>query len=161
MATHSSILAWKIPWTEGPGGLQSMGSHRVDTTARAGTHTSTQRSPWPQMRHWSRFSLSCMIQPQSHSQLSGNTGGTYLCSVLLRAVMGKEEGTLRGVGLFCVSLFCDSKTALLPSKEQGTGLVEVPQSQGSSRIFPGLGGTDPTRTPFFIQGSQDKCTCWL
>jgi len=25
MATHSSILAWKIPWTEGPGGLQSMG----------------------------------------------------------------------------------------------------------------------------------------
>ena len=26
MATHSSILAWKIPWTEGPSGLQSMGS---------------------------------------------------------------------------------------------------------------------------------------
>ena len=29
MATHSSILAWKIPWTEKPGGLQSMGSQRV------------------------------------------------------------------------------------------------------------------------------------
>ena len=29
MATHSSILAWKIPWTEDPGGLQSMGSQRV------------------------------------------------------------------------------------------------------------------------------------
>ena len=29
MATHSSILAWEIPWTEEPGGLQSMGSHRV------------------------------------------------------------------------------------------------------------------------------------
>ena len=28
-ATHSSILAWKIPWTEKPGGLQSMGSQRV------------------------------------------------------------------------------------------------------------------------------------
>ena len=26
MATHSSILAWKIPWTEEPGGIQSMGS---------------------------------------------------------------------------------------------------------------------------------------
>ena len=26
MATHSSILAWRIPWTEEPGGLQSMGS---------------------------------------------------------------------------------------------------------------------------------------
>ena len=29
LATHSSILAWKIPWTEDPGGLQSMGSQRV------------------------------------------------------------------------------------------------------------------------------------
>ena len=29
MATHSSILAWRIPWTEEPGELQSMGSQRV------------------------------------------------------------------------------------------------------------------------------------
>ena len=29
MATHSGILAWRIPWTEDPGGLQSMGSQRV------------------------------------------------------------------------------------------------------------------------------------
>ena len=29
MATHSSILAWRIPWTAEPGGLQSMGSQRV------------------------------------------------------------------------------------------------------------------------------------
>ena len=29
MATHSSILTWKIPWTEEPDGLQSMGSQRV------------------------------------------------------------------------------------------------------------------------------------
>ena len=29
MATHSGILAWRIPWTEETGGLQSMGSHRV------------------------------------------------------------------------------------------------------------------------------------
>ena len=29
MATHSSILAWKIPWTEEPGGLQSIGSQRA------------------------------------------------------------------------------------------------------------------------------------
>ena len=29
MATHSSILAWRIPWTEEPGGLQSTGSQRV------------------------------------------------------------------------------------------------------------------------------------
>ena len=29
MTTHSSILAWEIPWSEEPGGLQSMGSQRV------------------------------------------------------------------------------------------------------------------------------------
>ena len=29
MATHSSTIAWRIPWTEEPGGLQSMGSQRV------------------------------------------------------------------------------------------------------------------------------------
>ena len=31
MATYSSILAWRIPWTEEPGGLQSMGLQRVGT----------------------------------------------------------------------------------------------------------------------------------
>ena len=31
MATHSSILAWEIPWTEEPGGLQSMGSQKNQT----------------------------------------------------------------------------------------------------------------------------------
>ena len=32
MATHSSILAWEIPWTEEPGGLQSMGFQESETT---------------------------------------------------------------------------------------------------------------------------------
>ena len=31
MATHSSILAWRIPWTEEPGRLQSMGAQELDT----------------------------------------------------------------------------------------------------------------------------------
>ena len=31
MATHSSTLAWRIPWTEDPGGLQSMGSQKSQT----------------------------------------------------------------------------------------------------------------------------------
>ena len=40
MATHSSILAWRIPRTEGPGGLQSTGSQKSDTTERLSrTHT--------------------------------------------------------------------------------------------------------------------------
>ena len=48
MAPHSSTLAWKIPWTEEPGGLQSMGSHRVvhdwsDIAAAAGD---VWQKPW-------------------------------------------------------------------------------------------------------------------
>ena len=38
MATHSSILAWRIPWTEKPGGLQSTGSKKSDMT-EATEHT--------------------------------------------------------------------------------------------------------------------------
>ena len=38
MATHSSILAWEIPRTEEPGGLQSMGSQESDTTSRLNHH---------------------------------------------------------------------------------------------------------------------------
>ena len=38
MATHNSILAWRIPWTEEPGGLQSIGSQRVRQLKWLGTH---------------------------------------------------------------------------------------------------------------------------
>ena len=40
MAPHSSAFAWKIPWTEEPGGLQSMGSLELDTTERLHIHFS-------------------------------------------------------------------------------------------------------------------------
>ena len=39
MATHSSILAWRIPWTEEPGGPQSMGSQRVRHDRVTNIHT--------------------------------------------------------------------------------------------------------------------------
>jgi len=48
MAIHSSILAWEIPWTEEPGGLQSVGSQRVRqnrATQHTHTHSSTHASP--------------------------------------------------------------------------------------------------------------------
>ena len=38
MATNSSILAWKIQWTEEPGNLQSMGRKELDTIENAHTH---------------------------------------------------------------------------------------------------------------------------
>ena len=41
IATHSSILAWRIPWTEELGRLWSMGHKESDTTERLSTHTDT------------------------------------------------------------------------------------------------------------------------
>ena len=57
MAPHSSTLAWKIPWKEEPGGLQSMGLLETDTTERLHFH----------------FSLSCTGE--------GN-GNPFQCSCL-------------------------------------------------------------------------------
>ena len=51
MATHSSTFAWKIPWTEEPGGLQFMGSLESDTTERLHFH----------------FSLSCIGEGNGNS----------------------------------------------------------------------------------------------
>ena len=54
MAPHSSTLAWKIPWMEEPGRLQSMGLLRVDTTERLHFH----------------FSLSCIEKEMAtHSRV--------------------------------------------------------------------------------------------
>ena len=39
MATHSRILAWSVPWTEEPGGLQSEGHKESDMTEPLGAHT--------------------------------------------------------------------------------------------------------------------------
>ena len=51
MAPHSSTLAWKIPWMEEPGRLQSMGSLRVDTTERLHFHFSLSFFTF---MHWRR-----------------------------------------------------------------------------------------------------------
>ena len=45
MATHSSILAWRIPWTEESGGLQSMGSQRLEHGWVTNTHESFRNGP--------------------------------------------------------------------------------------------------------------------
>ena len=47
MATHSSILAWRIPWAEEPGGLQCMESQRVGHDWATNTHTPTHTCPLP------------------------------------------------------------------------------------------------------------------
>ena len=46
MATYSSILAWKIPWTEEPGGLQSIGLQRVGYNFSTEQHMHARLSAW-------------------------------------------------------------------------------------------------------------------
>ena len=70
MAPHSSTLAWKIPWMEEPGGLQSMGSLESDTTERLHFH----------------FSLSCIGEgngnPLKYSCLENpRDGGAWWAAV--------------------------------------------------------------------------------
>ena len=66
MATHSSILAWRIPWTEEPGGLQPMGSQESDMTWRLNNHHHRQPGVcWPQF-----FFLSLFGSSLSHARSS-------------------------------------------------------------------------------------------
>ena len=51
MATHSSILAWRIPWTEEPGGLQSIGSQELDTTEQLSVHKHLHAHTTPMGKH--------------------------------------------------------------------------------------------------------------
>ena len=68
MAPHSSTLAWKIPWTEEPGGLQSMGSQRV------GHYWATLLSPFTFM-HWGRKWQPTPVFLPGESQGWGKPGG--------------------------------------------------------------------------------------
>ena len=63
MATYSSILAWRIPWTEKTGGLQSMGSQRVGHGSVTDTFTSSPSSTLAlkiqKSLSWERICLQC------------------------------------------------------------------------------------------------------
>ena len=63
-ATHSSILSWRIPWTEEPGGLQSMGSQRV----RHGWVTFTSGTSGMESERWIQI-LTSLLSRESLERL--------------------------------------------------------------------------------------------
>ena len=73
MAPHSSTLAWKIPWTEEPGGLQSMGSLESDTTERLHFHFSLFT-----FMHWRRKWQPIPVFLPGESQGQGSLVGCRL-----------------------------------------------------------------------------------
>ena len=99
MATHSSILTWRIPWTEEPGRLQAMGSQR-DTTEVTNTFTSDSATPWTaacqaplsvgilqtRILEWvATHSSRGSSQPKDRTQVSHIAGG-FLTSCATREV---------------------------------------------------------------------------
>ena len=77
MATHSNIFAWRIPWTEEPGRLQSMGSQESDTTERL-----------PFLSHFLFF------KPPSSKQPNPNHAGLRPASTLLPPLHGSTSGNI-------------------------------------------------------------------
>ena len=73
MATHSSILAWRIPWTEEPGGLQSMGLQRVRHPSSTNTFTFTFYS----LHHHVHCSAAWLLGLSK--QKAGSVPGAWTC----------------------------------------------------------------------------------
>ena len=97
MTTHSSILAWNIPWTEEPGGLQSMGHKELDMTE----HTSKAlTSPSNVNERLAKYSiLGCMF----FLFITLNKSCYYLLACIVSAE--KLADSLMGVPLYAICCF--------------------------------------------------------
>ena len=135
MAPHSSTLAWKIPWAEEPGRLQSMGSLRVDTTERFHFH----------------FSLSCIGE--------GN-GNPLQCSCLENPRDGEAWWAVYGVAQswtqlkwLSSSLACDGFPGSPDSKVSACSAGDPGLITGSGRS-PGKGNGYPLQY-YCLENSMD------
>ena len=61
MASHSSIFAWEMPWTEEPGGLQSMGSQRVENNLATKPPPPILRKPLKNSSYYLKYSGNSLV----------------------------------------------------------------------------------------------------
>ena len=112
-ATHSSILAWRIPWTAEPGGLQSMGSHRVGHDWATNTffctfivyHTTVVCNgahPWPGALHTAVLCLT-LHHPVDYSLPGSSVHGGILQARILSGLLFPPPGDLSNPGIKLVS----------------------------------------------------------
>ena len=92
MATHSSILAWRIPRTEEPGGLQSVGSHRVKHDWATNTHSHPKKLSYQCLlgsalgEQWGN--LACLPSTGRHPMQTGALGAEWsLSKVIVEVVL--------------------------------------------------------------------------
>ena len=83
MATHCSILAWRIPWTEEPGGLQSMGSQELDMTWRPKHHRHRLHSKQYSVERMGQMHGDCRVPEESFSEVSSVSREVASFSVIL------------------------------------------------------------------------------
>ena len=93
MAAHSCVLAWRMPWTEEPGGLRSLGPTESDTTEHSQTYK------------MSSVCLDCLTFSK-HASLASNPPGSKLTSAI-PVISGGPSGlqVFFILVFFCVCLF--------------------------------------------------------
>ena len=126
MATHASILTWEVPWTEEPGGLQSMGSQRVGhnweteracahTHTHTHTHTRSCASLYSPSSKWFHDAL-CVAQ-----QKKGTRNGCYLYNWHWQQLSHRTERTCENHHHSFATVSAISTQA--PEHDNGTGNV--------------------------------------
>ena len=151
MATHSSILAWKIPWTEEPGGLQFMQSQKVGHDWRTNKHTKiySQRPRPVHLLQRPERQIKCQSDRNHYPNVfEAFDGGTNLCifprDLVLVLVYSGRKGKLRisvcsKVSELCLTL-CNPRDCSPPGfsvygilQAKILEWVAIPFSRGSSQ----------------------------
>ena len=119
MATHSSIPTWEIPWTEEPGGLQSMGSHKVRHDLMAEPHKG-HRAIQREWRMGVQFSF--LQLPKRSPQIQTLQTANSFC---LASSVGRESGS--GVARWFWVGASDETAAEMSAPSLSMGLLECLQ----------------------------------
>ena len=99
MATHSSILAWRIPWTEEPGGLQSMGSQRVGHNWATFTHGYLCGFPGGSGGKESACNVETQVWPLGQEDPLKKEMATHSTILAWRIPWTENPGRLQSIGL--------------------------------------------------------------
>ena len=126
MATYSSILAWRIPWTEEPGELQSIGSQRVRHDWETNIHTHTQRTRYLKLMNWALFCVWEDARVGAHWNHSFDMHLSYLGPVSWVFTSWVSSGFTLGSGCSLMAarwqvLFCFLSSLRAPPLTLGNG----------------------------------------
>jgi len=146
MATHSSIPAWRIPWTEEPGGLQSTGSRRVRHNWTTNTHG--RRGTWRALiwSHWVRSAgdnLDLNLASETGGVDEGGGSGEELQKLQVESIRIRLNcGTLS----WCWIAQCRGK----PAQGNGGRIVTAPDFIFPIERFSAVMGTHHIRICVFM-----------